>query len=99
MDIKPNEIVYKKEVGRYRGDAVVELTTRGGLHMIVRGGSKPETLGVGSHRAIARHIAAKKKEIEWTELSKAELLDPASFSDLLVKYESLTESIRNSEGC
>jgi hypothetical protein len=98
MDIKPNEIIYKKEVGKCNGDSVVELTTRGGLHMIIKGGKSPETLGVGSHRAIARHIAGKKKNVTWTELSKSDLLEPEAFAGLLTKYENMTDAIRKQEG-
>jgi len=78
---------------------VIELMTKGGLHMIITArGGKFETLGVGSHRAVARHIASQKADVVWTELSKADYVPPEDYTLLLTTYEAMTEQIRKAQG-
>lgn len=103
MDLSPQHIAYKKNVGTMDGNPVMELATTGGLHLIVGVNPKTgkfETLGAGPHRAIARHIAKKraKSKIEWNELAKSEDFSPDTFQDLLPEYESLTDQIRARQG-
>lgn len=97
MQIEPNHIAYKKLVGKLNDKKIFELRTTGGLNMIVVADvGKSEVLGVGPHRAIARHIAKKKcQDIEWTELSKSDHLEPQYYEHLLPTYEALTEEFRN----
>jgi isocitrate lyase len=99
MNLTENQIKAKKRVGRIGSNPVVELITKGGLHMIVAAKSGGfETLGVGSHRAVARHIAGQKADITWTELSKADPVAAEHFAHILPKYEALTEQIRAAQG-
>lgn len=92
MDIDRKQIKYKKEIGHIGKDSVLEIGTIGGLYLIVRAkDGKVETLGVGPHRAVARHIAKKRNvDFEITELSKSEATDYNAFKHLLPEYESLT---------
>lgn len=96
MDITPDQIAYKKRVGKIGSAPVIELATTGGLHLIVAArGGKGEVLGTGPHRAVARFIAKKREDkIEWTELEKADPVDEACFAFVLPKYEALTDEIR-----
>lgn len=99
MDLSANQIKSKKRVGRIGSNPVVEVMTKGGLHMIITArAGKPETLGVGSHRAVARFIAGQKADISWSELSKADHLAVEHFAHVLPKYEALTDEIRKSQG-
>ena len=94
--IPATEIKYKKKVGTDGGDAVYEVATVGGLHMILAARPKgAETLGVGSHRAVARFLAQKKaKSLLWSELSKSEDVDPKFFQHLLPHWEAITDKAR-----
>jgi hypothetical protein len=101
MDIRPEEIEYKKRVGVWGNSPVIEVGLKGGLHLIFASkGGKFETLGAGPHRAVARHIAKKKSDdkIQWTELSKADHIEPEHFADVLPKYEQLTDALRSRQG-
>lgn len=101
VNIKPEEVEYKKKVGRLGNSHVIEVGLKGGLHLIfaARGGSF-ETLGAGPHRAVARYIAGKKSEskIEWSDLNKADHIEPAYFEHLLPKYEAMTDAFRGAQG-
>ena len=98
MNIKANEIEYKKQIGTLEHDPVVEIGMKGGLHLIVAvRKSRTETLGAGPHRAVARHIARKREpKIEITELSKSDDLDLSLFAGVLAKYEDVTDQIQQS---
>jgi hypothetical protein len=100
MDIQSEHIASKKKIGILKGKPVVELVTTGGLHLIVTGKmGKMEALGAGPHRAVARYIAEKKEQdIQWTELSKADYMEPELFLDLIPKYETLTNRFRAMNG-
>lgn len=100
INVTPEQIAYKKRVGKVGSAPVIELATTGGLHMIVcaRGG-QAEVLGTGPHRAVARFIAKKREDkIEWTDLQKSDFVDPACFQDQLPKYETLTDEFRSRQG-
>lgn len=76
MDVNASQLKCDpKKVGTLEGDDVVEVTTKGGLCMIVTKteGGKMKTLGVGPHRAVARYIAKEREgaKLQWTELSKS----------------------------
>lgn len=101
MNIDARQLAAKpKKVGKKDGKDVMEVSTKGGLHLIVSakdGGF--ETLGTGPHRAVARHIAKKRApEIIWTELSKADHVELEHFEQHLPKYEALTSAIRRRQG-
>jgi len=87
-------------VGSLDGDKVIELATKGGLHLIVTAHlGKVETLGAGPHRAVARHIAKKMKpDICWTDLNKSDYIEEAHYEFVLPKYEALTAAFRKLEG-
>ncbi len=100
MQINPSEVAYKKQVGTLDGSPVMEIGLKGGLHLILatRKG-KVETLGVGPHRAVARHIAKKReKELAWTELAKGDHINPEHFAFCLPEYEALTDDFRMRSG-
>jgi hypothetical protein len=96
IDIPKEQVQSKKVIGHIKGDKgkVIEVRLVGGLHMVVSAnGPKVEVLGVGPHRSISRYIAEKKEpDIEWTELSKSDYVDPALFAFVLPKYEELTDA-------
>lgn len=100
MNIRPEEVEYKKKVGRLGDVPVIEVGMRGGLHLIfVAKNGRFEALGAGPHRAVARFIAKKREDkIEWLDLSKADHVEPQFFQDLLPKYEALTEALRERQG-
>ena len=101
MDLSKEQLAGKpKKVGTLGSKPVFALVTKGGYNLIVvpKGPTSYETLAVGPHKAVAKHIAAKlNKEIKWTELSKSEDVDPASFAHLLPKYEQLTSELRKKQ--
>lgn len=99
MNIEPSEIAYKRQVGHLNHNPVMEVGLMGGLHLImtVRKG-KVETLGVGPHRAVARHIAKKKeKDLVWTELAKADEPTEREFGFCVPQYEAMTDRRRAHE--
>ena len=97
--IPASEIKYKKQVGKDGGDAVFEVATVGGLHLILaarKKGTEPQALGCA--RAVARHLAQKKaKGLTWTELSKAEHVDERYLQHLIPKWELITDFQRAKE--
>lgn len=98
MNITAKQLVSApKKIGLFRGESVMALATKGGLHMIVAPkGSGFETLGTGPHPAVARFIADKNHAgITWTGLNKADHIEPEHFATVLPKYEALTERCRH----
>lgn len=97
MDIKKEHIAYKKTVGRVGKSQVMELGTTGGLHLvIVQKDGKPVVAGSGPHAAVARYIAQKQNpDIEYTELSKSDYMEPYLFMAIVPEYERLTKFIQN----
>jgi hypothetical protein len=97
MNIPTNEIVSKRLVGKLRGKGVWAIRTRGGLHVVGLDGG--EVLGIGSHRAVARHISlSRNPDLCWTELSKAEHYPLSEIAHLLPEYEILTDRARKLQG-
>lgn len=98
MNINENEVESKKKVGKLNGAPVVEVGLRGGLWLIFAktNGSKFEAVGAGPHRAVARHIAKKRTEgkIEFSDLSKADYVEPEHFEWCLGTYEAFTDEVR-----
>ncbi len=91
MQIRPQEIDYKKEIGTLNGSRVMEIGLKGGYHIVCSvNGAKIDYLGVGPHRAVARYMAKKRKpDMQITELSKSEDVDPEHFQHQLDKFERL----------
>lgn len=96
MQVRPEEIDYKKKIGHLGSLPVMELGLKGGYHIICSvDGPKIDYLGVGPHRAVARYMAKKRKpDIEITELSKSDWVDPALFQHQLPEYERLLDQMR-----
>jgi hypothetical protein len=97
MDIKSEEVNYRKKVGTLDQSPVIEIGLKGGLHLIfAKKNGKFEALGAGPHRAVARFIAKKKTEdkIEWSDLAKADHIEPEHFQHLLPRYEAMTDALR-----
>ncbi len=91
MQIRPQEIDYKKEIGTLNGHRVMEIGLKGGYHIVCSvNGAKIDYLGVGPHRAVARYMAKKRKpDLHITELSKSEDVDPEHFEHQLPKFERI----------
>ena len=101
MNISASQLAGRpRKVGTRDGGNVMEFSTKGGYHLIVAPkGTSFETLAVGPHRAVARHIAQKHhKDIRWTELSKGDWIDPAHYEHLMPKYEGITNHFRRLQG-
>ncbi len=100
MNIPAEQIRYKKRIGTVEDDPVWEVGTVGGLHLVIAARKgKAETLGVGPHRAVARHIAKKREpKLSITELSKSDWCPPNTYEHLLPKYEQTTSTLRRLQG-
>lgn len=100
MHLEPRQIASKKIVGKRGNYPVWAIATIGGLHMVVGvNKGKAETLAVSSHPGLSKYMAKKRDpELEWTELSKSEDIDPKHFQKQLPIYESLTEQFRKRQG-
>lgn len=100
MEIRQEEVAYKKKVGKLDGSPVLEVGLKGGLHLIFSTkGGKLQALGAGPHRAVARHIAKKKEDkIDWTDLSKSDHIEPEHFADILPDWEAYTDALRERQG-
>ena len=99
-NIPLEQISFKKKIGTLHGDPVILVATKGGLNLVVTAhGSRVQTLGVGSHRCIAKHVAKKKEpDIEWIDLNKSDFVAEEHFASLLPRYEELTLAFRRAEG-
>ena len=93
VDIRKEHIESKKVIGTLNSRPVHEVTTTGGFHMLVaqKADGTLETLGTGSHRAVARHIARKlHKDLKITEMSKSDELELKFFEHLVPFYTNIT---------
>lgn len=97
VNLTANHIEYRKQIGTLQGKPVFEIGTTGGLHLVVVAKAAGiETIGAGSHSAIARHIAKKKApEMILTSLAKSEHVDPSCFAHLLPQWEAETDRFRS----
>ena len=96
MNIEAREVEYTKSVGKWNSKPVIEVGLKGGLFLLFcQKNGKMETIGSGPHRAVARHIAKRmsENEIEFTDLNKADFIEPVHFEHLLPYYEALTAEI------
>ena len=95
MNITPEQLAEKpKHIGTLKGHKIFSVATKGGFFMVVEPtGTGFETLGVGPHPAIARHIAQKHEpDIVWSELSKTQTVDPDAA--VVAKYVAITKQFR-----
>jgi hypothetical protein len=92
MQVPAEQIEFKKQVGKTKeGRPVWHVKLKGGLHLMVSN----KILGAAPHRGIARHLASQfDPDVEWTELSKSDWLDPSTFQHLLPEYTRLTDQLR-----
>jgi hypothetical protein len=97
MNIDKEQIASKRTVGTYKGKPVIELVTKGGLHMMVgQKDGKHEAFAAGPHSAVAKHIASKREpDIVFTELSKADYMEPYLYMAIVPEYERLTDLIKD----
>lgn len=89
-----------KKIGKIGDTPVMEAVTKGGFHMVgcMRKG-KWETLGTGSHPALARHVAQTiEPKLEITELSKSDHVDPRHYAALVPGYAEVTQRMRRLRG-
>lgn len=99
--IPSDQIIKKEKVGHLDGEDVWQLAYKGGLNAVAlqKRSGRVETLALGSHRAIARHIAKKARPgIVWTGLAKSENYPYESYAKLLPKWEAVSEAVRARQG-
>lgn len=100
MVLPANQIASKSRIGTARGHSVLVIHMIGGLHLIALqkdGGF--ETLGAGSHSAVARYLAERNcPDIVWDELKKSSEPTYEDFKDILPKYEAITNQMRAIQG-
>lgn len=95
--IGPEQVKYRKEIGRLHDVPIFEVGLIGGLCLVMKadGKRRAEPLGVGPHRAVARFIAKKRNpEIEYTDLTKSDWLPVDHFRDILPQYEEMTTAFQ-----
>ena len=101
MNISNNQLASTpKEIGELNGGKVMEVATKGGLYLVVvaKSNGKVETLGTGSHRAIARHIAQRENPmLKISQLEKSETLPDVVLQANLPEFERLTKSLQELE--
>jgi hypothetical protein len=97
VTITSEHVAYKKKIGYLGARPVIEVATTGGLILVVvPTADGVDTLGAGPHRAVARHIAKKRKpDLRITELTKADWMDSSCFEHLLPQWEAETARIRS----
>jgi len=91
LEITPEHIKEKKEIGRLRNNKVFHILTTGGWNCIMVGSAEPKLLGMGPHKMLAKYISQKMEpDIQFTELEKSEEVNLEYFKHLIPKYEALT---------
>lgn len=97
MNLSAVHIASKKRIGTLNGRPVVAISTTGGLNLVVTAkgsGDEVETLGCGSHPAIARHLARKKHPtLKIDTFEKGDWIDPSCYQHLIAEYEKLTDRL------
>jgi len=96
--IRPQEIESKKQIGTLKGDPVIEIALKGGLHIVCTVakavGAGIRYLGAGPHRAVARWLAKKKEPgMQVTELAKSDHIEPQFFQHMVPEYEQLVDRL------
>jgi hypothetical protein len=100
MQIDQKHLARKKQVGSLKGKPVFHLETTGGLSVYVSGaGGNFQVISSGPHPGVARYMAEKREpDIQLTELSKSEYVEPYLFLGILPEYEKLTDQLQKSWG-
>ncbi|SRR5216683_4572662 len=82
-----------KKVGTLHGKPVLLFRTKGGFYMnVIMKNGAPEWIGTGPHAAVCRYVSKlREPEVVWTELSKSDWVDPAHFTEMIPKYQELTD--------
>ena len=84
---------HPRRIGRTaEGEDVFEMVTKGGLVVIEADGKngRKRTLGLGPHRALARHVARQQaRGLELNELSKSEAVGAEYWAHLIPDCMSL----------
>lgn len=91
-----------RRIGRTsEGDDVFELTLKGGLVVVEAANAKTgkkKALGLGPHRALARHVAKMQEPgLQLTELSKSEAGLASYYAHLIPECVKLVERFRDIE--
>lgn len=97
MDIKKNQLQYRKKIGHLGSKAIIEVGVIGGLKIVAlqEASGKLKTLGAGSHRAIARFLAKKAEPgIEIDSLEKSDEINYIDFKDLLPFWTEVTKKMQ-----
>ena len=91
MNIELKHIASKRRIGTCKGQPVVEILLKGGLHLVTTlQDGKPKTIGAGPHRAVARWMAQKNEpECSIEELSKDEQVSIAGCLSVEAEYQEL----------
>ena len=100
MVLPASQIASRKRIGSANGHSVLGIHLIGGLHLVALSkDSGFETLGAGSHAAVARYLAERNcPGIVWDELEKSSQPTYEDFRDLLPKYELITNQMREIQG-
>lgn len=86
-----------EKIGELDGRPVMEMATKGGLHLVVtiKKNGNTETLGTGSSRALARYVARKMNpELKVTELAKSEEAPAQALGNAAPEFFALTRRLR-----
>ena len=101
MVIPSNQVIYRKRIGTSGGKAVLGIGLCGGLHLValMKDGGGFETLGAGSHPAVARYLAQRNApELKYDLLMKSSEPTYADFADLFPEWERVTQELRKIQG-
>lgn len=101
MNIPGQQVKSRRRVGTVGGRGVWQVDLIGGLHLIAaeRAGGDLEIAGMSSHPLMARHIAKRHLgDVKYTDLMKAERVDPRDFGDLLPHWDAETDRLRAAWG-
>lgn len=98
-DVKPQEIKNTKKIGHLGEDSVYQIDTKGGLTLIlVKTDESGEFIGAGSHPAMARYAAKKRKpDLVYSELAKS-YVDPSTFDAYLGQFDTLVDTLNKKLG-
>jgi hypothetical protein len=93
MDLIPRkEVISYKKIGKRGSQSVYRAELMGGLYVCTV--DDGEVLGIGSHPALADHIASKNcPDLELTDLAKS-FYDPNWFGENLTKWSEITNTYR-----
>jgi hypothetical protein len=98
MYLNESELLYKKKIGKVGKKAVFGIGNIGGLHLIAQQNDDGSltTLGAGSHKGVARHIAKKyAPTIEYDMLEKSDDgFHVSDFAEILPFWESVTQKLK-----